>query len=486
MLKKTIIKSGITLALATLLYSCDDGLNTIPTDRFASENIVTSQDGIKALLYSAYSNNNRGYDFKDVINELEVCTDMAFNRNGAENRDLIQFINFTVDASSGRISYLWNRSYFTIRDANLVVESLEKANLDESFEKETMAEARYLRAFEYAELYKLFGPVPLRTGTNQDANLPAASADDIKSFIETELIAAAQDLPDPGKEELYGRATKGSALAILAKFYLNTQQWQKVVDVTQQIMNLNYYQLYPAYRDMFFVANEGNKEMIVAWPQLNQDGHTNAFPNGAFPPGFKKAANIPEFEWNSNMANWATQYSLRDEFVDSFDPADDRLQAIVQVYQNSKGETVNLRTTTDNSRSFKFFDQAQVANNSGNDFPVVRYADILLSRAEALNQLNGPTQESVDLVNQVRNRSHAPAYTLAAVGNKSTFKDLILKERGFEFFTEGKRREDLIRNEEYISKAQERGVNAKAYNVLFPIPESEINNNPLISQNEGY
>ncbi len=282
------------------------------------------------------------------------------------------------------------------------------------------------------------------------------------------------------------RATKGSSLAKLSKFYLNSKQWQKVVETTQKIIDLNYYELYPNFREMFFVKNEGNKEMIIVWPELNQGDNVNAFPNGAFPPGFKKAANIPEFEWTTQMANWATQYRLRDGFLDSFEDDDDRLQAIVQVYENRNGETVNLRDDVDNSRSFKFFDQDQLANNSGNDFPVVRYADILLARAEALNQLNGPSQEVVDLVNQIRARAGVVAYSLGDVGGKGNFADIILAERAKEFFTEGLRREDLIRNEQYISRAQARGVNAQQYHVLFPIPQAEINANSAISQNEGY
>ena len=482
--------SGLLTVSAVLLFmGCEKDLETIPTDRFASETIAASADGVKAVLFSAYNTNNRGDLWKDVIMENEVSTDISYNTGGNENRDLIQFINFTVDASSGRIQYLWNQSYFTIRDANIVLESLEAGDFDPDFKREISAEARYLRAFEYASLYNYFGRVPLRTGSTQEGGLPRASAEEIEAFIASELTDIVADLPAPGGEEYFGRANKGQALGVLTKFYLNTKQWQKAVNTSKQLMDLNYYELYPTYRELFFIENEQNREMIVAWSSINQGGPDSSwFQNGAFPPGFKRAPNIPEFVFvNGQMKNWATQYRLQDAFVDSFDPGDARLQAIVQVYEKMNGQMVNLRDNPDDSRSLKFFDQNALQNDTGNDQIIVRYADILLSRAEALNHVNGsPTQEAVDLVNQVRERSNLPGYTLAEAGNESNFNDIILKERGWEFYTEGKRREDLIRNGEYISNAQARGKNAKDYQVLFPIPQQELNSNSELMQNDGY
>ena len=477
------------LPLFVVMLGCEADLETIPTDRFASETIAASEAGVKSVLFSAYNTNNRGDLWKDVIMENEVSTDIAYNTGGNENRDLIQFINFTVDASSGRIQYIWNQSYFTIRDANIVLESLEAGEFDPEFESEISAEARFLRAFEYDRLYNGFGPIPLRINSTQEANLGKASDEEIKSFIETELLDIIEVLPASGQEENFGRANKGMALSVLTKFYLNTKQWQKAADAAQKVISLNYYELYPSYREAFFIENEQNKEMIFAWSSINQGGPDSSwFQNGAFPPGFKKASNIPEFTFvNGQMQNWATQYRLQDAFVDSFDPEDSRLQAIVQTYEKMNGQMVNLRDNSDDSRSLKFFDQNALQNDTGNDQIIIRYADILLSRAEALNHINnGPTQEAVDLVNRVRERADLPAYALAQAGSEANFNDLILAERGWEFYTEGLRREDLIRNGVYISRAQARGKNAQPYQVLWPIPQQEINSNTAISQNEGY
>jgi len=146
-----------------------------------------------------------------------------------------------------------------------------------------------------------------------------------------------------------------------------------------------------------------------------------------------------------------------------------------------------LLATADNLRSLKYWDNATVGNHSGNDVPLIRYADILLTRAEALNELNGPTQAALDLINLVRTRAGLTNLTLVQATSKDVLRSLILRERGWEFFTEGKRREDLLRMDKFISNAQARGIAAAAEkHRLFPIPQTEIDANPACKQNPGY
>jgi hypothetical protein len=148
---------------------------------------------------------------------------------------------------------------------------------------------------------------------------------------------------------------------------------------------------------------------------------------------------------------------------------------------------VNLLSTPDNVRSLKYWDNATVGNHSGNDVPVIRYADILLTRAEALNELNGPTQEALDLINLVRTRAGIGNLTLDVATSKNILRDMILRERGWEFYSEGLRREDLLRHNKFISLAVARGVaTASDKHKLFPIPQTEIDANPLCEQNPGY
>ncbi|MEX2594855.1 MAG: RagB/SusD family nutrient uptake outer membrane protein [Anditalea sp.] len=131
-----------------------------------------------------------------------------------------------------------------------------------------------------------------------------------------------------------------------------------------------------------------------------------------------------------------------------------------------------------------------MGNEHGNDEPEIRYADILLSRAEALNELNGPNQESIDLINQVRLRAGLSS-ELLAVGDFSTkeaLREHLLNERAWEFYGEvGIRREDQIRMGTFISSAIERGhTNAQPFRVVFPIPQAAIDADPNLVQNENY
>jgi len=496
-MKKNIFKQifGAVLIISALV-SCENELELYPVAEFAPGNALQNEAGIEALLFSAYNNYTPGSAVRTEILISEVTTDVGRVRIGAVEREMVPFMNFNWDASTNHIDGLmWSRPYTAIRNANTLLDNIENSDVDEDFKKMVTAEARYIRAYDYAYMYKNFGLVPLRTTadlTVQPKELGLPTEDEFLTFVETELNEAAQDLLAPSAQTQVGRATKGHAYAALTKFLMNTKQWSKVLDATKAVMDLNYYELFPTYRAAFFVENEpqtnsANKEMIVTWSLKNENGYNNDYQNGAFPPGFKNADNIPEFVWTSSMANWPTQFSLRDGFVDSFDPADERKLAIVEKYYNAGGNLVNLRTAnTDNSRSLKYFDNEQTGNFSGCDVPYIRYADILLCRAEALNELNGPTQESVDLINMVRSRAKVTTYQLADVGDKANFRDLILEERGWEFFSEGKRREDLIRHGKFLQYAEDRGLTTSPEQVYFPYPLTEVDANPALDQREGY
>ncbi len=487
-MKKNIIL--LLIIIASFSYAgCEKALEVTPPSEFAPSNVLTTEAGVRAVLFSAYANAQNTTASRWLINDAEVTSDVAYDIGGGENLTLVQLINFTWDASLGTFQGdLWSPRYRVIRDANIVIDNIANVNMTDAKKKLYAAEAKFLRAYAYTELYYNFGPVPLRLSSASPSQLARASDDEMKAAIESDLLAAAPDLPNPGTEEAFARATKGAALGILAKFYLNTKQWQKAADASQQVISLNYYQLFPQYENMFRVENEGNKEMIMVAPAKNQDGFGNWYTAGALPPGFKTTPQIPEYVWQPGMANFATQYSLRSAFVNTFDLVNDKRAILVlRNYIKTDGTMVDLMTTPDNGRSLKYWDNNTVGNHSGNDVPVLRYADILLTRAEALNEVNGPSQEALDLINQVRTRAGLSNLTLADATSQSVLRDLILRERGWEFYTEAKRREDLLRHGKFISMAQARGITAAAdKHKLFPIPQAEIDANPLVTQNTGY
>ena len=487
-MNKNIILSFI-IGVLFIQSACKKALEVTPPGELAPGNVLTTENGIRAVLFSSYSFMQNQTPSRFVINNSEVTTDIGINSGGAEFLTLTQLINFTWDASLGTFQIdVWAPNYRSIRDANIVLENLDNVKTSDVNKKLYTAEARFLRAFAYDMLYKWFGPVPLRTTSTSDPIMAKATDADMKAFIEAELLAAIPDLPDPGKEEAFGRANKGAALGVLAKFYLNTKQWQKAADASQQLMGFNYYQLFAQYQNMFRVENEGNKEMILVQPCRNEAGFGNWYTAGSLPPNFKTSTQIPEFTWTTAMANFATQYKMRTSFTSTFDTTNDkRAILLIRRYVNTTGGNVNLLATADNVRSLKYWDNNTSGNHSGNDVPVIRYADILLTRAEALNELNGPTQGALDLINQVRKRAGIADLTVAMATSKEVLRDLILRERGWEFYSEGKRREDLLRHDKFISLAKARGVTVAAdKHKLFPIPQTEIDANTACKQNDDY
>jgi len=485
-------KNIILASVISVLFfqtACEKALEVTPPGELAPGNVLTTENGIRAVLFSSYSFMQNPTPSRYLINNSEVTTDIGFNSGGTEFLTLTQLINFTWDATLGTLQAdVWAPNYRSIRDANIVLENIANVKTSDANKSRYTAEARVLRAFAYDLLYKWFGPVPLRTTSASEPILARATDEEMRNFIESELLASVGDLPDPGKEEAFGRVNKGVALSILAKYYLNTKQWQKAADACQQVMNFNYYQLFPQYQNMFRVENEGNKEMILVQPCRNEVNFGNWYTAGALPPNFKSTTQIPEYVWTSTMANFATQYRMRTAFTNTFDVSNDkRAILLIRSYVNTSGATVNLLATADNVRSLKYWDNATVGNHSGNDVPVLRYADILLTRAEALNEISGPTQQALDLINQVRTRAGIANLTLADATSKEVLRDLILRERGWEFYSEGKRREDLLRHDKFISLAKARGITVAAdKHKLFPIPQTEIDANTACKQNDGY
>lgn len=489
---KTLIKIIQVCLLSFTLLSCDGYLEEKPYSQLAPDNFLKTKEGIESLLGATYASasnmvsNNSIYTFAAD----EWITDIAYQTGDGVHATALQYINYTWDPTVGLLQgENWDYPYRAIRNANQVLESLDDLEAGDSDKLMYEAEARFLRATCYLKLYFKFGPVPLRTSTTQELQLARASEEEILSFIESELIASIPQLPDPGSEVAFGRAHKAAAQGWLVIHYLNSKQWQKSADMAGSIINTWNFSLFPVYEDLFKVENEQNQELIWVRPAKTSADRraSNSWMNTAFPEGFAKDPRTG-LEFSNAWRNWPNEFRLRDQFYYSFEAADKRKDLILTEYINSDGQLISLLDDIDNTRSFKYWPDPEGINASfGNDIPEIRYADILLSRAEALNELAGPTQEALDLINEVRERAGLEDVLLSQFSSKDALRDHILKERGWEFYSEGKRRLDLIRMDKLISNALERGItNAKPYHVRYPIPFATMDANPLLVQNEGY
>jgi len=484
------------IGMLVLVFStagCEKYLEEPVYSEMDPESLLATEAGVNSLLNSTFGELFlSGWDGKSRINLENWCTDIEWETDGGENLIATQMINFTWDASLASNwlnNILWLRPYRAIRNANLLLENIDRGTYDAARKATYLAEARFMRALAYVKMYSWFGPVPLRTSSDDPLELGRATDDAMKAFIESELQSVVAELPLPGDEANYGRPNRGAALATLCKFYLNTKQWEKAVDAANSIIALDTYRLYPEYGQLFRVENERNSEFILVFPQSPQGGGNN-YINGALPPGFQRSPEMG-LEFRSGWQNWAAQYRLYDRFYNSFTSADKRKNLIMTSYINGAGQTVSL-LNDNNTRAIKFWpDPNAIVNEHGNDLPEIRYADILLAKAEALAELNWPNQEAVDLVNQIRERAGLvgdDAVLLTDFPGLQAFRDHLLNERAWEFYGEaGIRREDLIRFGKFVSSAHERGkTNARETHTRFPIPQDAIDADPSLEQNEGY
>ncbi|UZR96267.1 RagB/SusD family nutrient uptake outer membrane protein [Chondrinema litorale] len=459
--------------------ACEEPLDENIYSQLTPSTLFTTEDGISSVMNSAYAYSHRA-GVVETWSALYLGASAAgeiWGAGGSIEALWTQLQDFTWTATHAQIISLWPNYYYGIRDANIVLDNIENSAFSDDFIKTTTAEALFVRGWCYSELFNLYGPLPLYTSSTDDPLQARATEAETKTQIESDLTNALASLPDVSE---FGKANKGTARAVLCKYYLNSKQWQKAADMAQAVIDMGTYSLQANYSDIFSLTNEGNSEMVWALPK---DGAVQDVANNYLALTYPNKATYPEPYPNNN--SYAAVTYLFDDFVNSFDPADIRKELIVTSWTNVSG-VPQQGLGNDKSIPGKYpWDPNSVSANQGNDVPAIRYADILLSRAEALNELSGPTQEAIDLINQVRERAQAPLLQLADY-DQSSLLNAILQERRWEFFHEGKNREDLLRHDMFISDAVARGKNATAYQALYPIPQYDIDANPLLEQNDGY
>ena len=324
----------------------------------------------------------------------------------------VAFLNGTWTDADQMVKGFYNWTAPNITRCTYTIAKMEESPVTQSVKDLYIAEVRALRAFFMFDLYRLYGPMPMILEADQAINPDPdykpyrPTAEEVGTFITTELRAAADALPIEQAE--YGRITKGAALHYLLKYYMHEKLWQNALETANEIIGLNYYELEKDYASIFSAQNEGNKELMFvvrAEPLADYGNHTyaNILPGDyASPHG-----NIVE-GWSGHRMPW--------EFYDTFDE-NDRRRALAQAeYTSKSGATIDLRASGDvGALPLKYgIDPEATGTWAGNDKVLDRYAEVLLFKAEALNELNGPNQESVNLINDIRKRAFGFGTSLPA------------------------------------------------------------------------
>jgi len=495
-IKITVLASVISLGLT----SCENFLDIAPQSKVTPENFFQSEsdfqqavDGIYAPLQGLYNDqsswamgemrSDNTHYFYNVDYRLPFPEEVADFLNGSEN---------TVTQNK------YYHNYDIINRANQVLDVIDDATLEPATKNNLKGQALFLRALSYFDLVKFFGGVPLPLTPAKDletASLPRATAEEVYAQIQADAAGAAELLPNKADQEA-GRATSGAALTLLGDVFLNRKEWDKAEEALRQVTG---YELLTSYAAIYDPAKKNNAESIFEIQYLEGTSLNlhSTFPYFFIPltpdhaqltKGPKGSQNVPGSGWNIPTEDLLAAYEDRE--------ADQRFSASIGFYTGaspiSDTSYVNLPYIKKYQHSHSIFGQ------SNQNFPVYRYAEVLLMLAEALNEQN-QTVEAQELLNRVRRRAGLGDI---AISDQIGLRAAILKERRIELAFENKRWIDLVRTDNaidvmnaYGAKLKSNGayyyLSSSSYQVdqndlLFPIPFLEIQVNPDLTQNPGY
>ncbi len=513
-MKTTTRKASIAALLcisatAMTVQGCTD-LSETPVSAISPDNYYRTQAEVIGGLAGVYAGLRATLDQYWNISEVSSDENIVPTR-GSDWFDNGKWLELhrqswspTSAAGVDNINGAWVNLWAGIARANVVLNALKPNQVENQVIIES--ELRALRAFYYIALMDAFGGVPIVTTTEIKQRTQDTRADVFK-FIETELLAARTALPAKWDAANYGRLTQGAADAMLASIYLNARvytgtvtaagltpgaaRWQDVVTVSDRIINSGTYSLASNWNANFRFDNQNSPENIFVVRYSSVDG-------------LGLNLNMRSLHYNSwSFGGWNGFSTLSDTY-NSFDNADLRKRIFLvgpQVNLNTGAPvldragnrlvfTPEIRDPTqaaenEGARIYKFvLDPAVPNQHQPNDFPHYRLGEILLSKAEAQNEL-GQTAAALALVNQIRARVFTPAKPLATNLTQAQARTAIYNERLFELTNEGKRRQDMIRAGTYTAAIQFKPASAP-FRILLPIPIGQLATNPLLKQNPGY
>jgi hypothetical protein len=427
----------------------------------------------------------------------DVASDDAVKGGDAGDRSDVTYINdFNTNPDNGELELIWKHYYEGIVRANNVITYVPNITMDEALKQRIIGEAKFLRAYFYFHLTNIFGAIPLKTvaiTSYKDLNVPLSSVDAIYAQIEIDLTDASNVLPVSYELEDIGRATKGAALGLLAKVYLFQEKWSDALEAADSVEQLEIYSLMQVYSRNFNVSDKNNAESIFEIQHLeNQSPGLGSQLSQMFSPRADGG-----YSFNAPVQNFIDEFEMVP--VDSvYDPRLD--YTVGRVGKNwVNGEPFEAKWSITGFLQRKHVQPtSEMPVGDGNmNYTFMRYAEILLIQAEALNELNRGSEALIPL-NLVRKRARESyLYDTELEGYSGTIPNQLLPditnvevnslrmairherrvELGFEFH----RFYDVMR---YGKEAAEQALSNTNFTYethrYFPIPQSELDANTAI------
>ncbi|MGS2763719.1 RagB/SusD family nutrient uptake outer membrane protein [Sinomicrobium sp. M5D2P9] len=440
--------------------------------------------------------------------------------------DLIQVANFTILPTSGPVQWMWSAYYQQVFRANQVITHVPGIEMDDALKDRCLGQAYFLRGLAYFHLVTNFEKVPLILEVpeeEEDYYQPTAASEAIWEQIISDFARAQELLPvsydsvnGPDRRQT-GRATKGAATGFLGKAYLYTEQWAQAEEEFRKLIEgpeVNIYSLVDNYRDNFSPGTENNAESLFEvqfatpeevggtvmnyggepgsdWRQVSSVGHTYAM------EGYGYSDFLP--------TRWAYEEFKQEKTTDG--KSDPRLLATIASYEpddnsvtvyggtpwpHAEDAIFPRKYTHDGLEGYTTESQGGV-ERSGINYRIMRYADVLLMYAEALNEL-GRTEDAYAYIQQVRDRAHLPKLATIKPGmGQEEMRDQIAHERLTELAIESVRIHDIIRwgwlyDSEKLAELQERDRDFTSWSPgkeYLPIPQTELDVNPNLEPNSA-
>ncbi|WP_432708529.1 RagB/SusD family nutrient uptake outer membrane protein [Pedobacter sp.] len=488
------ILTGIIMIGLTASGCKKSFLDQTPESSIAGSNFYKTETDIKQAVNGAYSSiMDMGRISYWLFGEMRSDNTTYQNNTSDRGYEQREFIDqFLVGATAEPIQTYWQQNYTGIARCNEIIDRIGDVPMSEETRNQYQAEALFLRAFNYFNLVRQFGAVPLRLASTQapsDALSGGRAAEtEVYAQIILDLKTASEKLPVKYAASEAGRATQGAALTLLAKVHMTQKNFAEALTALRTVQTLGY-GLLPRYEDVFEPANKNNIESVFEIQYLGaQPGLSSNFMYifAPYTSGTVVTGDPGSPLGGGNGWNIPTQ-----DMINAYEAGDVRKDiSLAEGFTDATGKFVSIPYVRKYNHGF--VERGRTDDN----FPVLRYADVLLMIAECLNEQGfSPDGEAFTLLNQIRTRAKLPSKTASntisslQINSQSAFRTAILQERRIELAFENHRWYDLVRTGNAVTLMAEHGkreIATKAYipsgsyvlsenKLLLPIPQREIN-----------
>ncbi|MGF1635690.1 MAG: RagB/SusD family nutrient uptake outer membrane protein [Cyclobacteriaceae bacterium] len=488
---KNIKSILIIISIITVQACSEDFIELAPISNANVDIFFKSQGDFESAIVGAYAtlaSSGTYHDYMQLIGDLR-SDNTEMGTTASVRFPFFDMSEFRDQVTSTIFNNVWNHHFQGISRANLILEKIDEIELSETFEQRIVGESRFLRALFYFNLVRVFGDVPLLSANlnsiEEAYSIGRTDQDLVYDQIIEDLIFAESVLPIEVRGEA-GRATKGAAMALLGKVYLTLHEYEKAGIKLKEVIDADQYGLMTNYEDLWMVENKNHKESIFDV----QFSRSSTFSTGSdfvirYTPYLY--TNLPYYSTGGGY-NIPTE-----DLINAYEENDLRKNASLrEFYVTPNNDTID---GLEGRYCIKFYNMPTLGQGSDDNWPVIRYADVLLMYAEALNEISFQADgEAFTYLNEIRNRAGLPDKTAGnpnqelRINTQDEFRLAIEQERRVELAFEGHRWFDLVRTGRAIEVLNPKvNDDIQVHQLLLPIPQTQIDINPRqIKQNPGY